>query len=303
MSVRLSPLFAASLITLAPALAAAQPVPFERTVTVGAAPTLDVSTGSGNVVVRSGGSSIVVKGTVEPRSGWGAPANAAEIAKQVAAKPPIEQAGDAITVGRLDETQKKAVSISYDITVPAGTTVAARSGSGNVRVSGVNNAVKATSGSGDVEVAEIGGTVDANSGSGNVTVKGARQAASLSSGSGNIVAILTGKGDVKASTGSGDIKITGAHGLLTANSGSGSVGVEGTPTGDWKVSSASGDVQVAVPSTQGFVVDAKTASGSLDVAAPMTVQGKVDRRHVTGTVRGGGPTLRLSTASGDIAVR
>ncbi|BCS32318.1 hypothetical protein TBR22_A15280 [Luteitalea sp. TBR-22] len=303
MSVRLSSLFAASLITLAPALAAAQPVPFERTLSVGASPALDVSTGSGNVVVQSGGSSIVIKGTVEPRKGWGAPANAADIARQVAAKPPIVQAGDSITVGRLDEAQKQAVSISYDIIVPAGTMVAARSGSGNVRVSGVNNAVKATSGSGNVEVMEIGGTVDANSGSGNVTVKGARQAASLSSGSGNIVAILTGKGDVKASTGSGDIKITGAHGLVAANTGSGSIGVEGTPTGDWKVSSASGDVQVALPATQGFVVDARTASGSLDVAAPLTVEGKVNPRHITGTVRGGGPTLRLSTASGDIAVK
>jgi DUF4097 and DUF4098 domain-containing protein YvlB len=303
MSSRLQSLFAASLITLAPALAGAQPVTFERTRTVGASPTLDVSTGSGNVTVRSGGSTIVVKGTVEPRSGWGAPSNAAEIAKQIAAAPPIVQAGDAITVGRLDEAQRKAVSISYEVTVPVATMVAARSGSGNVRVSGVNNAVKATSGSGNVDLGEVGGTVEATSGSGNVSVKGARQAASLSSGSGNIVAILTGKGDVKASTGSGDIKITGAHGIVTADTGSGNIGVEGTPTGDWKVSAASGDVHVVVPSTQGFVVDAKTASGSLDVAAPLTVEGKVNPRHITGTVRGGGPTLRLSTASGDIAVK
>ena len=38
-------------------------------------------------------------------------------------------------------------------------------------------------------------------------------------------------------------------------------------------------------------------------SGPMTVQGRIDRRRVQGTVRGGGPTLRLSTASGDIAVR
>ena len=136
MSIRLSPVLAASLFTLAPILAIAQPVPFERTLTVGAAPSLDVSTGSGSVTVRAGsGATIVVKGTVSVNKGWGAPANAAEIAKKVAANPPIVQTGDAVKVGKIDDEEtRKAVSISYDISVPAATTVAASSGSGNVSV-------------------------------------------------------------------------------------------------------------------------------------------------------------------------
>jgi DUF4097 and DUF4098 domain-containing protein YvlB len=305
MSIRLSPVLAASMFTLAPLVAGAQPLTFERSLTVGAAPSLDAAADSGNVTVRAGsGSTIVVKGTVEVRKGWNVPSNAADLAKQVAATPPITQTGDAVKVGRIvDETTRKAVSVSYDISVPAATMVAASSGSGNVAVSGVNNSVKANSGSGNIDVSGIGGDVDARTGSGNVTVKDAKKAANLSSGSGNIVGMLTGQGDVKASTGSGDIKLTGVVGLLSANTGSGSIGVEGKPTGDWKLSAASGDVQVAVPSEQGFTLDASTASGSLDIAAPLTVQGKIDRRRVQGTVRGGGPTLRLSTASGDIAVR
>ncbi len=305
MSFRLSPVLAASLFALTPVLALAQPLTFERSLTVGAAPSLDASADSGNVTVRAGtGNAIVVKGTVEVRKGWNAPANAADLAKQVAANPPITQAGDAVKVGRIaDEATRKAVSVSYDITVPVATMVAASSGSGNVTVGGVNNSVKANSGSGNIDVSGIGGDVDARTGSGNVTVKDARRAASLSSGSGNIVALLTGQGDVKASTGSGDIKLTGVVGLLSANTGSGSIGVEGKPTGDWKLSAASGDVSVVVPGEQGFTLEASTASGSLDVTAPLTVQGKIDRRRVQGTVRGGGPMLRLSTASGDIAVR
>jgi hypothetical protein len=34
----------------------------------------------------------------------------------------------------------------------------------------------------------------------------------------------------------------------------------------------------------------------------MTVQGSFDRHHITGKVHGGGPTVRVSTGSGDIRV-
>jgi DUF4097 and DUF4098 domain-containing protein YvlB len=81
------------------------------------------------------------------------------------------------------------------------------------------------------------------------------------------------------------------------------VKVDGRPTGDWKLSAASGNVSVAVPSDAGFVLDARSSSGSMNVDTPMTVEGRVDRRHMRGTVRGGGPTLQLSTASGSISVR
>ena len=152
-------------------------------------------------------------------------------------------------------------------------------------------------------MASVGGVVDAKTGSGDISIKDARKAANLSTGSGSIVAALSGSGDVKASTGSGDITLTGVVGLLSASTGSGSIGVTGKPTGDWKVSSASGDVQVVLPAEQGFTLDATTTSGSLEVAGGLNVEKSPGRRRAQGAVRGGGPAVRLSTASGDIAVR
>jgi DUF4097 and DUF4098 domain-containing protein YvlB len=305
MSVRLSSVVAASLLIAVPALVSAQPLTFEKSLTTGAAPSLDVSTGSGDVTVQTGsGNAILVKGTVEVRKGWNVPANAAELARQFVANPPIVQSGDVVTVGKItDEATRRAVSVSYQITVPAATTVQANSGSGSVSVSGVRGAVKANSGSGNVNASSIGGDVDLRTGSGNISLKGGGKAATLSTGSGDIDATLNGQGDVKANTGSGNITLSGVVGLLHASTGSGSIGVNGKPTGDWRVSAASGNVSVALPAEQGFTLDASTSSGSFDIASPMTVQGRIDRRRVQGTVRGGGPTLRLSTASGDIAVR
>ena len=304
MSIRL-PIAAAALLVLAPTLAAAQPQTFEKTLTVGAAPSLEVVSDSGNISVRAGsGSAIIVKGTVTVRTGWGAPANAAELARQVAAAPPIVQTGDSVRVGRIsDEAVRKAVSVAYDITVPAATAVEASAGSGAIAVTGVRRDVKASAGSGDITATAIGGPVSLRTGSGSIAAKDLAQAAQLSSGSGDIVAALTGQGDVRASTGSGDIQLTGVIGLVQASSGSGNVQVNGKPTGDWKLSAASGSVRVQLPAEQGFTLDASTASGDFDVAGPLTVQGKIEKRRIQGTVRGGGPTLHLSTASGDIAVR
>jgi len=306
MSVRLSSALLTSSLLALPALAAAQqPLTFERTLPVGAAATLDVSTGSGDITVRAGGSAaIVVKGTVKVNTGWSVPGNAAELARQLVSAPPIVHDGNTVKVGRIvDEAMRKAVSVSYEITVPSATAVAANSGSGSVAVSGVGQAVKANTGSGNIVVASIDGDVDVRTGSGDVQIKDVRRAAALSTGSGSTDATLTGKGDVRASTGSGDIRLGGVVGLVTASTGSGDVTVNGRPTGEWKLSAASGNVVVTVPSSHGFTLDARTSSGSVNVDAPLTAQGRLDRRRVQGTIRGGGPALVLSTASGSIEVR
>ena len=88
-----------------------------------------------------------------------------------------------------------------------------------------------------------------------------------------------------------------------ASTGSGDVRVAGTPTGNWRLSAASGSLDVRVPGEQGFTLDARSSSGSLNVDVPLASQGRTDRRRVQGAVRGGGPTLELSTASGSISVR
>jgi DUF4097 and DUF4098 domain-containing protein YvlB len=312
-----------ALLLTAPRPALAQAPTFDLSFPVSGDAALDATAESGDIVVRSGeGSSIQVRGRVEVRRGWQVPSNAAELARQVAAQPPVSQHGQTVTLARIaDETARRAVSISYEVTVPARTAVTARSGSGNVLVQGVQLAVAARSGSGDVRVQGAGGDADLRSGSGDIDVDGVAGTARVntgsgsvrargigaglhaSTGSGDIDATLTGRGDVQTSTGSGSIRLTGIVGAVQASTGSGDVDVTGTPTGTWKLSTASGRVGVDVPDDAGFTLDARTSSGSLNLDVPLTTQGRMDRRRVQGQVRGGGPALELSTASGSISVR
>jgi DUF4097 and DUF4098 domain-containing protein YvlB len=314
-------LFALLLTAPRPVLAQAQT--FDRTFTVSGDATLEASSDSGSITVRRGeGSTIVVHGRVEPVRGMRAPSDAAEIAARVAAQPPVTQDGSVVRLGRLDdEAARRAVRISYEVSVPANTRVSAQTGSGAVAVEGTRLPVSARSGSGGVTVRQIdadaevrtgsgtiavesvSGTASASTGSGSISAKGIGRGLQASTGSGRITAALSGEGDVKVSTGSGSIVLTGVVGAVQASTGSGNVTVDGRPTADWKLSAASGSVSVTVPSDVGFQLDARSSSGSLDVDMPMTVQGRVDRHRMQGTVRGGGPTLALSTASGSISVR
>lgn len=295
----------AAFVLAAPALAAAQPLTFDRTLDVGASPTLNVSTGSGTVTVQGApGSRIVVRGVVTVNTGRQVPANAQDLARQLVASPPVAQQGNVVTVGKIaDDATRRAVTVSYEISVPSSATVSASSGSGDVAVSGIAGAVKATSGSGNVRASSVDGDVAVKTGSGDVTVRDLKSGAQLSTGSGNIRGAVNGSGHVQASSGSGDIELAGVHGLLSASTASGDIGVAGTPAGDWQLSAASGDVTVDIPTDRGFSIDADTASGDFAFASEVKVQGRVEKRRVQGTVLGGGHTLRLRTASGNIAVR
>ena len=90
-----SPTVLATALLLASALpASAQRVAFERSYTVGATPTLDVSTIRGKIDISVGTADrIAVRGTATVRVGLSSPTEAYELVKRVAANPPIEQEG------------------------------------------------------------------------------------------------------------------------------------------------------------------------------------------------------------------
>ncbi len=312
-----------AVLVTAPRPALAQAPTFDRSFPVTGDALLDATSDSGDIRVRTGtGKTVQVRGIVEVRRGWGVPSNAAALAQAVASQPPVSQAGNTIRLARIeDETTRKAVSISYDVTVPARTQVRANSGSGDVAVEGAQLAVMARTGSGDILVRGVGADADLRTGSGDIRVDGVAGVARLgtgsgdveatavgaglhaTTGSGDIDAVLNGKGDVETSTGSGSISLRGVVGAVQASTGSGDVSIDGTPTGTWKLSAASGSLDVRLPREQGVTLDARTASGSLDVQVPFSTQARSDRRRVQGQVRGGGPALELSTASGAISVR
>ena len=277
---------------------------FDRTLQVSGAVNLDLTTGSGDVIIKTGGSNqVVVHGRVRSNNDWFG-GNADSVVHSVESNPPIEQNGSTIRIGyNLPEDAKHHVSISYEITVPADTTVQAGSGSGEISVQGVRSSVKLHTGSGDIRVQDLGPQSHVDTGSGSIHAESVAAPFSAGTGSGEIQADLTGSGDVDVHTGSGGIRIRGIKGGLRARTGSGGISADGDVKGPWQLHSGSGSIRLALSSSGGFNLDVHTSSGSIHSDLPITVQGTLGRRELKGAVRGGGPDVEVSTGSGDVEIR
>jgi hypothetical protein len=295
---------------------------FERTLKVTGPVELAVQTGSGTINVRTGDSSTVhVSGTIRSSNSWLEGADAEKKVRYLEANPPIEQHGDVVKVGHIeDESLQRNISISYEVVVPAATRLRSSSGSGDQDVNGLNGPVEASSGSGSLKLANIGDTVRASTGSGPISVEGVKGTVRASTGSGGILATgvagglhastgsgnvtlrQTAPGEVQVNTGSGTVNLQGVHGTVRASTASGNIRVEGEGEGSWRLSTASGDVSVRLPSQQGFTLHAQTVSGSIHTVREMTVQGTFGRHELEGKVGGGGFLLDVSTVSGNISV-
>lgn len=317
-------LFAA--VTSVPAAIHAQPAngSFERSLSVGERPEIEVRTGSGRIEVGPGQDGQVrIRGEIRASDDWGGRRRASlspeERVRRIEANPPIQQDGDVIRIGVIDDQDlQNGVSISYTLTVPARSSLRSRTGSGSHRIQGVQgevqvttgsgsivareiNTLSASAGSGSIEVERAGGPVVANTGSGRIQATEVSGAITAKTGSGGIEVVLTGSGHTTVSSSSGSVRVRGARGGLRASTTSGGLDVQGTPAAEWELSSASGGVRIDVPDGSGFDLDATTSSGSIDVDVPVTMT-SAGRRTLRGTVHGGGSRLRVRTSSGNINV-
>jgi len=299
---------------------------FDRTLKVTGHVDLEIQSGSGNITVHSGDStSVVVRGHIRASemSSWfsGSSLSAQERVKRLEQNPPIEQNGNSIHVGRIqDEALRNNISISYDVTVPKDTSLQSRAGSGDQHISDLNGPVRASSGSGNVTLGSIGAEVRAQAGSGDLVITDVHGRAYTETGSGNIKATgiaggfearagsgditfeQAGSGSVRAETGSGNIRLHKVSGGLEAGAGSGDVEVDGQIASDWRIHTGSGEVEVKLPADAKFSINAHSSSGNVEVRHPVTMQGALKKNHVEGTVNGGGTLLDVSTGSGTIRV-
>ena len=281
--------------------------------------------GSGSIEVRQGSvGRLEIRAKVRAGEwGWSrSGVSAQERVKRVEANPPIEQQGNTVRIGDIkDPDLRDGVSISYDVTVPPGTALRSKSGSGSQRIEGVDGDVVVSTGSGSVNVRRSGGRVRASTGSGGITAQDVGGAFEASTGSGSIdgtgvkgpisartssgsiEVTQTGSGDVEASSSSGSIKVRGVQGAVRASTTSGSLAIEGQMARDWRLSSSSGHVTVSVPANQGFELDASSSSGRIDTDFPITVSGTIGKHALRGAARGGGPLLHVRTSSGGISIQ
>jgi Putative adhesin len=258
---------------------------FERSLKVSGPVDLEVSTGSGDIAIRPGQAGTVrISGKIQAHNN-GDDGDAEKKVRYLEQNPPIEQDGNHIRIGRLEDRElTRNVSVDYEIEVPVEAQVTSTTGSGEVSVEGIRGPVKATSGSGDLKLHSVQSDVSLKTGSGDVSLEE-----------------ISG-GRVEVETGSGDVELRDLRCAMRVRTGSGDISAQGELTGDWTLHAGSGEITVRLPSEAGFDLDAHTSSGEIHTGLPITVQGSTGRGELRGKVKGGGARLELSTGSGDITI-
>src|SRR5258708_15908521 len=197
--------------------------------------TLKVSSGAISVEVSSGAVHVTGNGGVNgqvhvvakirARDSWFELSDAEKI-RRIEQNPPVEQQGDTIRIGRIEDRElTQNISIDYDVTVPAQTKLTSNTGSGDQTLRGLQLPLNAKTGSGNITVENSGATVHLSSCS-------------------RALKINNVKGSVTASTGSGTIKGFGIGGEVNAHAGSGNIEFEQGASGNERVETGSGKVKL-----------------------------------------------------------
>ena len=275
---------------------------FQRDLQVSGTVDLEVLTHSGDITIHSGpAGKVSIQGRIHVNDRWRNDSGKENEVHQLEQNPPIRQSGNSIHIEYADVHD---ISIDYEITVPADTSVRTNSGSGDQNVEGLHSNLNLESGSGDMRLHGLKGDVHAHTGSGNVEARDVTGTFNADAGSGDIRLEASVANDVRVHTGSGNIEARGVQGALHVEAGSGDITIDGVPSQAWEVRTGSGNVRLRLPGEAGFNLEASTGSGELVLNHPVTIQGKVgsERHTISGPVHGGGPLLMVRTGSGDVEI-
>ncbi|GAB1641118.1 DUF4097 family beta strand repeat-containing protein [Krasilnikovia sp. MM14-A1259] len=189
---------------------------------------------------------------------------------------------------------RRSAKVHVVIQVPAGSSLAVRTASADLRARGEYAALRADLASGDAIVERVTGDAQVKAASGDVTLDHVGGSLHIGSASGDL-RVGDVAGDVIANSASGDLTIRSVGGSLQAKTASGDIELGRLVRGQANIHSASGDVTVGVARGTGVWLDLNTASGSSTSDLAMGGAGEGGQQV--------GLELRVRTASGDIAVR
>jgi DUF4097 and DUF4098 domain-containing protein YvlB len=244
--------------------------------------TVELNTSSGRVEVSA------VEGEIQLSSDYGDVTLERSTAGGVTAR----SSSGAVVLRQVQATGTVTLDSDYGAIGFAGGAAAgltARTSSGAVELSDlmVDGLVQAHSDYGRVVVTRVAASdgYDLDSGSGNITVDGAT-------------------GSLHAETDYGDVSVANASEVtLQLFTSSGAVTFAGSlGAGPHSLQSDYGNVRLRLPADTAVTVDLNTDYGQIRSDFPVTLSGDLEEDHWVGALNGGGPSLTVQTASGNITL-
>lgn len=207
-------------------------------------------------------------------------------------------------------TARRGSDTRFELTVPYGVRVVAKSQSGDISVRGTRGEVEVEAASGDVRVDDVAGRFSVRSFSGEVTASNITGDVEISTQSGDLK-LTDVRGNIQVGNTSGDIVLKSITAkVVRAKTTSGDVSYDGTidPSGRYELTSNSGDVHLHVPRDANAQLTVSTYSGEIVTDFPITLKpgahdiGAVTSKKFTFDIGGGSARITAETFSGDVTV-
>ena len=198
----------------------------------------------------------------------------------------------ALTVRSTTDLPLRMVPLLVTVWAPAGSRVTARTGAGDVGVSGRAGRATVRTGAGTATTADVDGDAEVTTGSGDVVLGAVGGRARVRTGSGAVrIGAVAGATDIKA--GSGDVTIGDVSADVGVRTGTGAVSVADARAGRMDLTTGSGGLTIGVHT--GVVAELDLSSGSGRARSELDVQRTAPPREPVLWLRG-------RTASGDVLV-
>lgn len=282
-----------------------------RTLTVGPTGSLDIFNLAGPIVINGiSGDQIVLTAVKRVRGATGDPK-----AQLDAIMIDIEETAGRVEVRTIAKrTKQLSTWVDYNVQVPFGTSVTARSLAGDLKVTKVRGEVQLESANGTVEAIGTPKLSRVKTLSGDILIadSGSVEGLSASTVSGQLVVKGVKTRSLELATISGDlvlVNIACDRAQVRTVSGAMEFGGPLVKSGRYEFTSHAGDVRLKLAGSQGFELAAKTFSGDVHSDLPLTMissgtlpPGGPERRDVRGTFGDGSALVIVKTFSGSVAV-
>lgn len=198
----------------------------------------------------------------------------------------------------------------FEVAVPAGARVIARTRSADVAITGVKGDVEARTENGDITVEDAGQRLDLVTLSGDVEARNLTGDVQIKTMNGD-VKVSDLRGDFEAESVSGSIELRNADGrYVRSHTTSGDLLYDGAinPSGRYELVTHSGDVRLAIPANTGAQLSISTWSGAIDSDFPITLKpgehgiGSGQAKRFTFEIGNGAARVTAESFSGDVSI-
>lgn len=206
--------------------------------------------------------------------------------------------------------QNRSGDSRFEVTVPFGVSVIARSQSGDMKIRDTRGRVETHANAGDLEVENVVGRLDVNTLSGSITARDITGDVDVATTSGD-VKIFNLSGSASVGTVSGEIELRSVTAkTIRAKTTSGDVRFDGVidATGRYDFIAHSGDVEMHIQRDASAQLTVSTWNGGITSDFPITLRpgehniGSFNGKRYTFEIGGGGARITAETFSGDITL-